>query len=81
MAGWDWEIVAYVDRDGVRHAGGPEPAVEPDGIRAVVVRAWNPKDEDEYATMFIPALGRFNSWAEILSAIGHALGDYGIEMG
>jgi len=78
--GWDWEIVGYIDHEGVRHKGGPEPAVEPAGIQAVIVRAWDPRDEDDYQTMLVPALAYFNSWYEILSAIGHALAQYGIEM-
>lgn len=72
-----------MDHDGTRHAGGPpNREIDPGtGPQAVVVKAWDPEDEDDYKTMLVPALGYFDSWYDILSAIGHALANYGIEMG
>lgn len=81
MAGWDWEIVGYQDRDGTYHREPPPATAEPNGWLAIIVHTWDPKDEDEEKTFIIRHPEGLMNWTEILSLIGHALGDYGIEMG
>lgn len=75
-----WEIVGYMDKDRERHYEPPPATAEPDGWFAVQVHAWNSKDEEEEKTWWIYHPVGFQDWQEILSLIGHSLGDYGIEM-